>query len=181
MLADRDQSQLIIIDMQEKLAAAMPQDSMQAVIRNCSILAQAAKLLEVPTVYTEHYPQGLGQTLTALQALLEDAARVEKTAFSCHAVPAFRSQLTSDRPQLILAGMEAHICVLQTALQLQASGHQVLVAADAALSRHPANMVNALDRLRQAGVVISNTESIVFEWLGHAEDDAFKQISRLVR
>ncbi|MCB5188857.1 hydrolase [Methylobacillus caricis] len=181
LLAQADQSQLIIIDMQEKLAAAMPEDSMQAVIRNCSILIQAARLLEVPTVYTEQYPKGLGPTLASLQTLLENIPRIEKMAFSCHAVPAFRSQLTTDRPQLVLTGMETHICVLQTAMDLHKSGHQVLIVEDAVLSRTAANKANAMERLRQAGIVVSNTESIVFEWLGRAEGEAFKQISRLVR
>jgi nicotinamidase-related amidase len=81
----------------------------------------------------------------------------------------------------MLAGMEAHICVLQTALQLQESGKQVFVVEDAVISRDPANKTNALLRLRQAGVIVSNTESVVFEWLKVAEGDAFKQISRLIR
>ncbi|MCB5190763.1 isochorismatase family protein [Methylobacillus arboreus] len=180
-LAIREQSQLVIVDVQEKLAAAMAEDAIASLARNCGILLQAAGLLEIPVIYTEQYPKGLGSTLAEFSPWLEKAARVEKTAFSCHAVPAFRSQLTRDRPQLVLAGMEAHICVLQTALQLQQHGHQVIVAEDAVLSRHPANKANALQRLQQAGVVVSNTESIVFEWLEKAEGDAFKAISRLVK
>lgn len=177
----RNQSQLVVIDVQEKLAAAMPADAMQAVAKNCGILLQAAALLEIPVLHTEQYPQGLGHTLPELKPLLAAAAAIEKTVFSCCEEPRFCRQLTGDRPQVILAGMEAHICVLQTALQLQQMGRQVFVVEDAVLSRSAANKLNALKRLRHAGVVISNTESVVFEWLGRAEGEAFKQISRLVR
>ena len=176
----RNQSQLVIIDMQQKLAAAMPADAMQAIVKNCGILLQAAALLEIPVLHTEQYPKGLGHTLPELTPLLASAA-VEKTVFSCGEEPRFCRQLTSDRPQVILAGMEAHICMLQTALQLQAMGRQVFVVEDAVLSRKPENKANALARLRQAGIIVSNTESVVFEWLGRAEGEVFKQITRLVR
>ena len=89
-------------------------------------------------------------------------------------------QLTSDRPQIILAGMEAHICVLQTALSLVQT-KQVFIVEDAIISRNPANKANAIARLREAGCIITNTESVVFEWLGKAEGDTFKAISKLIR
>jgi len=177
----RDQSQFVLVDVQERLAGVMLPDAMAAVAKNCAILLQAAKLLEIPTIYTEQYPQGLGATLGDLSAHLSAQQRVEKIVFSCAKEPTFTRKLTSDRPQIVLAGMEAHICVLQTALDLQQSGHQVFVAEDAVISRNPSNKANALERLRKASIIISNTESIVFEWLGSAEGDAFKQISKLVR
>lgn len=180
-IVQRDSSQLVIIDMQVRLAAVMPTDAMQAVTKNCGILLQSAALLEIPIIYTEQYPKGLGATVSDLMSWLTANMRVEKTVFSCSEEPKFCRQLTSDRPQIILAGMEAHICVLQTALQLQDMGRQVFVAEDAVLSRNAAHKTNALHRLRQAGVIVSNTESIIFEWLGRAEGDAFKQISRLIR
>lgn len=167
--------------MQQRLAEAMPPDAMQSVSKYCGILLQAAALLEIPALYTEQYPKGLGHTLPELTPWLAANPRIEKTAFSCPAEPRFGQKLSNDRPQIILAGMEAHICILQTALDLYASGHQVFVVEDAVLSRNPANKANALDRLRQAGVIVSNTESVVFEWLGKGEGDAFKQISRLIR
>lgn len=181
MIANRGLSHLVVIDMQERLASVMAQESLQAVVRNCGILLQAALLLEVPVTYTEQYPKGLGPTIPELLPFLPAGSKVEKIAFACTDEPRFCRQLTSDRPQIILAGMEAHICILQTALQLQHGGRQVFVAEDAVLSRNPANKANALERLRHAGVIISNTESVVFEWLGKAEGDAFKQISKLVR
>ena len=181
-------SQLVIIDMQLRLAGIMPTDEMQAVIKNCAILLQAAKLLEVPTLITEQYPKGLGITLPELSILLADKNPIEKIAFSCTGEPKFNAKLTADKSQIILAGMEAHICVLQTALGLLPSqlanakpARQVLIAEDAVISRNANNKANAIARMRDAGCIISNTESIVFEWLGAAQGDAFKKISQLIR
>ncbi len=173
-------SQLIFIDLQTRLLSAMPQEAMQAVIRNCGILAQAAEMLEVPVIVSEQYPKGLGNTAPELLAFLPNIKPVEKLTFSCMAEPKFSRQLTRDHSQVVIAGMEAHICVLQTALDLQNS-KQVFVAEDAIISRNPANKANALARMREAGCIISNTESIVFEWLGKADSEAFKAISLLIR
>ena len=180
LIADKDQSQLVIVDVQTKLAGVMP-DAASSVIKHCAILLQASSLLEIPQLYTEQYPKGLGNTVPELSAYLTHNKAVEKTTFSCCAEPRFGSRLFSDRNHVVLAGMEAHICVLQTALDLQAQGKTVFVVEDAVVSRNPQNKANALNRLRQAGVVITNTESVVFEWLGKAEGDAFKKISQLVR
>lgn len=174
-------SQLIIVDMQTRLSTVMVQAAMQATIRNCEILATAANMLEVPVLISEQYPKGLGNTLAELLALLPNVKPVEKTTFSCLAEPKFNRQLTVDRPQIIITGMEAHICVLQTALDLQANAKQVFVAEDAIISRSAGNKTNALARMRDAGCIITNTESIVFEWLGKAEGDAFKAISKLIK
>lgn len=180
-LAQATLSRLVVVDMQDKIASVMQAEAMGKVLKHCNILLQAAQLLEIPALYTEQYPKGLGPTLPGLAEWLKQSPRVEKTTFSCCAEPTFCRQLTGDRPQIILAGMEAHICVLQTALQLKEQGHQVFVVDDAIISRDPANKANAIARLREAGITISNTESVVFEWLGKAEGDAFKQISRLIR
>ena len=173
-------SQLILIDLQTRLLSAMPQEAMQTVIRNCGILAQAAAMLEVPVIVSEQYPKGLGNTAPELLAFLPNIKPVEKLTFSCMAEPKFSRQLTRDHSQVVIAGMEAQICVLQTALDLQNS-KQVFVAEDAIISRNPANKANALARMREAGCIISNTESIVFEWLGKADSEAFKAISLLIR
>ena len=174
-------SQLILIDMQTRLTGVMPLDAAQAVIKNSGILAQAALMLEVPVIATEQYPKGLGRTVPELLTLLPNIKPVEKMTFSCMAEPKFTRHLTRDHSQIVLAGMEAHICVLQTAMSLIAAGKQVFVAEDAIISRNPVNKANALARMRDVGCIISNTESIVFEWLGHAEGDAFKAISKLIR
>ena len=182
-LAQRSLSQLVVVDMQERLAAVMAPEEMQAVTRNCSLLIQAAKLLEISTLYTEQYPKGLGPTLPQLAELLSGTPCIEKTAFACSDEPAFCRHLTKDKPHIILAGMEAHICILQTALRLkqQDRNRVIFIAEDTVISRNSSARINAMERLRHAGVIVSNSESIVFEWLGKAEGDVFKQISRLLR
>lgn len=187
-IAQAGLSQLVIVDMQTRLASVMQPEMTQSTIKNCGILATAAAMLEVPIVVSEQYPKGLGNTVPELQAQLGKQA-IEKTTFSCMAEPKFARQLTTDRPQIILAGMEAHICVLQTALDLIAittSGDnkpakQVFVVEDAILSRHPIHKANAIVRLRDAGCIITTTESLVFEWLGKASHPAFKTIAALIR
>ncbi len=179
--ADVSLSQFAMIDVQSRLAAVMPDGAMQAVIRNCSILVQTCRLLNVPVIVTEQYPKGLGHTVSELSALIPDITPVEKTAFSCMAEPKFYRQLTQDHLQIVLAGMEAHICIVQTALDLIQAGKQVFIVEDAVISRNTANKANALARMRDAGCVVTNTESVVFEWLGVAEGDVFKAVSRLIR
>ena len=179
-VADRNQSQLVVVDMQTRLSSVMT-DHVDDVVKNCATLLQSAALLEIPTILTEQYPKGLGSTVPDLSQYMVGKKAVEKTAFSCCGEPAFNRQLLGDHSQVILAGMEAHICVLQTALDLLAQGKTVFVLEDAVISRNPENKRNALNRMREAGVIISNTESLVFEWLGVAEGDAFKKISQLVR
>lgn len=180
-ICQREESQLVIVDAQERLCTAMEQSALETFLNNCAILLQAARLLDIPTLYTEQYPKGLGATHPDLAQWLPPAPRVEKTCFSCCEASEFCAQLDDTRPQVILAGMESHICILQTALQLQEMGRCVYVPEDAVLSRNPANKANALQRLRQAGIIVTNTESVVFEWLRVAEGDAFKQIAKLVR
>ncbi len=181
LMAHAGLSQLIIVDVQTRLTKVMPEDAIKAVIKNCGILAQAAGMLEVPVVITEQYPAGLGNTVPELLAFLPNVKPVDKITFSCMAEPKLSRYLTRDHSQIILAGMEAHVCVLQTAMDLIAAGKQVFVVEDAIISRNPANKANALARMRDAGCIVSNTESIVFEWLGRAQGDAFKAISKLIR
>lgn len=150
-------SQLVIIDMQVKLAPAMDVAAMQATINNCAILLQAANLVQVLTIVTEQYPQGLGETLSEIKQYLSNTKPIAKTAFSAYAEPAFKQHLHSDKTQIVLTGMEAHICVLQTALGLLNAHKQVFVVEDAIISRNPSNKTNAIARLQQAGCVITNT------------------------
>lgn len=180
-IVSTDASQLLIVDMQTKLSLAMPTDAMQAVVKNVQILAQAAQRLSVPVVLTEQYPQGLGHTLPEILQHTSPAPVVEKIAFSACASPKFNTKLSRDKSQVMLAGMEAHICVLQTAFDLLAQHKQVFVLEDAIISRAPANRANAIARMREAGCIITNTESVLFEWIGNAQHDAFKEIAKLVR
>ncbi len=174
-------SQLVIIDMQIKLSAAMPTAAMQLVTKHCSILAQAASILNIPIVITEQYPQGLGETLPAIKQHCPNVKAIAKTAFSACDEPKFKQQLQRDSSQIILVGMESHICVLQTALGLLQVGKKVFVVQDAVLSRNANNKDNAINRLQQAGCVITNTESVLFEWLGNANQPDFKTLSELIK
>jgi nicotinamidase-related amidase len=176
-------SVLIVIDAQERLAAAMDSAVLKAVAKNIGILVQSAVCLGIPILATEQYTRGLGPTIAELAAKLPpDTPHIEKTCFSCTGAEVFaRAFESSGRSQAILTGMEAHVCVLQSALNLKAAGSDVFVVADACCSRNAANHANAMDRLRAAGVVVANTESIVFEWLRDARHPQFKALSALLR
>lgn len=176
-----DQSQLAIIDMQTKLCNVMLEADMAAATRNCGNLVQAAKMLEVPVILTEQYPERLGNTTPEIAQYIGNVKPIVKTAFSACAEPKFKAKLQRDKPQMILAGLEAHICVLQTALALMANGKQVFVVEDAIISRNPDNKRNAVARLVQAGCIVTNTESVLFEWLGSANHSAFKDVSKLIK
>lgn len=181
LLLQAAQSQLVIIDMQAKLALAMDSVAMQAVTKNCAILLQAASLMQVHTIVTEQYPQGLGETLPELKQYLINTKPIAKATFSAFAEPTFKQHLHSDKMQMVLTGMEAHICMIQTALGLLQANKQVFVVEDAVISRRSINKANAIARLRDAGCIITNTESVVFEWLGDSSHEAFKAISKLIR
>lgn len=183
MLARAADSALVVIDIQERLAAAMVPASLEAVVRNTRILIRAAARLGVPVLATEQYPKGLGRTVAELFEVFPAGTQgLEKTCFTCAGAESFSTELgASGRSQLILAGMEAHVCVLQSALELQAAGREVFVVEDACCSRKQENHANAINRLRAAGIVVTNTESVLFEWLRDARHEHFKAISALLR
>ena len=173
---------LVVIDVQERLFSAMDADRRDDMVRNLKILGAAARRLAVPVVLTEQYPKGLGRTLPELRALLDDVAPFEKTAFSCCGAPGFTEQLrAAGAEHVILAGMEAHVCVLLTALDLLREGFHVSVVADAVCSRTTANLELGLAQARQAGVVVTATETAVFQLLGRADTDAFREVVKLLR
>ncbi len=182
MLCQQNNSQLIVIDMQSKLLDAMRVDEKEQVIRNSNTLITAASLLHIPVFITEQYPKGLGGTDAALSKSIENRPVFEKTCFSCMGAEDFNHQLAqSTRDQFILCGIEAHVCVLQTAIDLINLGKDVFIVQDAVCSRSGLNKDNALARIRQCNGVISNMESVLFEWLKDAKHAHFKEISRLIR
>lgn len=182
-LCDADKSHLLIVDIQEKLSAAMDAKVLDKVVKNTGILAEAAAALNVPVVRTEQYPRGLGPTLPALAVKLPaDNVAVDKTCFSsCRAAGVEQALDNDNRNQVIIAGMEAHVCVLQTAFDLLNKGFTPFVVADAVVSRTSDNYKNALYRMQQAGVIVTNTESVLFEWLGDARHEQFKALTKLIR
>jgi len=180
MINDQLLSQVVVIDIQDKLVDVMPKSEIKKVIDASSVLIQAAKILEVPCLYTEQYPKGVGLTVKKIKSLLPEPA-IEKKTFSCLDESKFKSALVKSRPQIILCGLETHICILQTALASKAAGKEVFVVEDATLSRSSLHHQNAIARLRSEGIVITNIESVIFEWLRVAEGDHFKAISNLIK
>ena len=183
LLCDNRKSVLVIIDVQERLSTAMPEKVLKKILEKISLLSRAAALLNIPVIVSEQYPKGLGSTLSNITSSLPDNVLIkEKTCFSCASNPDFITTLESlNKKQVILVGMEAHICVTQTALELQSSNYQVFISEDAVCSRTKHNYKNALQRMRQAHCVISNSESICFEWLRDAKHSQFKKISSLIK
>jgi len=176
-------SQLVVIDIQERLGAAMPEKVLARVIRNVTLLMTAAHRLGIPVTVSEQYPKGLGPTDARIAAAIPPAARrIEKTCFSCADAEGFAPVIDdAGRRQVILAGMESHVCVLQTAMDLLAAGFHPFVVEDAVCSRKLENYENALQRLQAAGAVIATAESVVFEWLRDARHEHFKALSAMVR
>jgi len=171
MLLERAKSLLLLVDMQERLVPAMA--GAAEVTANCGILLRAAGALGVPVLATEQYPKGLGPTVPELADLAP--RRLEKLEFSAYANPRIRDELRRvERRQVVLCGIEAHVCVLQTGLELLEAGFQVWVAADAVASRRPESREVALHRLGRAGATLITAEMALFEWLRSAEAPEFR-------
>ncbi len=180
MLIKPEESCLIVIDMQERLVPAM--QSPAQTIKNAGVLIQAAKRLKVPTLLTEQYAKGLGPTVSELKVLAGDVPVLEKLHFSCMKDDDFAAAFRGlNRKQVVIAGMEAHICVLQTAVNLMDEGYQIFVVTDATSSRTAASEKACLDRLGAAGAGIVTTEMVVFEWLCRAGTAEFKELLPLVK
>jgi nicotinamidase-related amidase len=173
---------LAIVDVQERLFNAMDAERRDDMVSNVKILASAARRLDVPVLVTEQYPRGLGRTLPEVKALLADVTPIEKTAFSCADAEGFMDRVRGlGADHVILAGIEAHVCVLLTALDLLGRGLRVSVVADAVCSRRAANLEIGLAQARQAGATITATETVVFQLLRRADSDAFRELSKLLR
>jgi nicotinamidase-related amidase len=169
---------LLVIDVQEKLVPLIPDAA--ALVRNVAFLIDGARLLDMPVQATEQYPRGLGPTVSELAKRLPE--RPDKVAFSSCAVPEVVEHFRrAARPKVVLAGIETHVCVLHTALDLLALDFRVYVAADAVGSRYRVDHDTALRRLEQAGAVLTTSEGCVFEWLGGANHARFKAVSQLVQ
>jgi nicotinamidase-related amidase len=177
MLVHKDRSVLLVIDLQQKLAPAIHQ--VNAVLSSACWVLQIADQLRIPVLATEQYPQGLGSTVPEVAALIPKDSMLEKIHFSAWREPAIQQQLQKfKKQQMVIVGTEAHVCVLQTALDLIAAGFSVFVVEEAVGSRTQANKTLALSRLQQAGAQIISQEMLAFEWLERAGTDQFRQISR---
>jgi nicotinamidase-related amidase len=184
-LLNRTAAGLLVVDVQEKLAAAMPRRG--EVVEACVRLVRGFRRLELPIFLTEQYPKGLGATVAELQEALAGVQPIQKMTFSCCGLPddsdqpLARALAKSGCRQVVVCGMEAHVCVLQTAFGLLQRQYAPHVVADAVCSRRDDHRDNALARLLAAGVTVTNHESVLFELLEVAGTPEFKDVSRLVR
>lgn len=174
-LLKREAGVLAVIDVQEKLLPHVHQGG--RLLARLELLLTAANRLAVPVIVTEQYPKGLGGTVEAVRRHLDPYDPVVKMDFSCAPVPEFAKRLEGlGRTQLVVAGIEAHVCVAQSAIELAAGPRRVFVVADAVSSRRPQDAAVAVDRMRAAGVEVTTTEAVVFEWLRRAGTDEFRAI-----
>jgi nicotinamidase-related amidase len=184
MLLAREKSQLLIVDVQDKLLDAI--SGKDRVVDRCIRLVRAARALDVPITVSEQYPQGLGPTVDPIRDALANAAFVaDKVEFSCLRSDVLRERLDGlrreGRAQVVLAGIETHVCVLQTAIDLEAQGFEAFVVADAVGSRSKDSRKLALARLAKAGVDVVDSEMVLFEWLERAGTPAFKDLQALIK
>jgi len=182
---DRGDTGLVLVDAQVKLAAAMPQAVLERVLRNWLVLIEMSARMRMPVAVSEQYPRGLGRVLPVLKEavskVMPPAVWFEKVEFSAADAPLFQKLLDGGRKNWIVCGMEAHICVFQTARALVARGYRVFVPVDGVVSRQKHNFRVGVSLMQQAGVVVTSTETLLFDLLGSAEGDEFRALSKLIR
>jgi len=179
-MLDKEDAVLLIVDIQERLAVVMKEKD--RVVRNTQHLIELAKMITVPIVVTEQYPKGLGKTVPELQAALPYYRPVEKISFDCCGQPTFLEELKDHhKGTVILAGMETHICVLQTCIGLLKGGLKVHVVQDAICSRTDENWKAGIEFMRNAGAVVTCTETVLFQLLKVAGTEEFKKISQRIK
>ena len=170
----------LIIDIQEKLLPVMHEK--EALLKNCGILISGLRELEIPLLVTQQYSKGLGDTVSEIQSLIPELRHIEKNDFSCFGEPDFALKLELlGKKNIIICGIESHVCVLQTAVDLKEAGYNPVVVMDCISSRTPENIELAKERFRIEGIMMSSYESILFELTRSASSSAFKAISKLVK
>jgi hypothetical protein len=175
-----DNTILVIIDIQTRLAALMQER--EEMIRNQRRMIRGAQILEIPILWNEQYPEGLGPTIPELKDLLTEMQPLAKRTFSCCGNEGFIEQLKSfKRKQVLLIGIESHVCVYQSAADLIEAGFEVQAVTDAISSRTEANRQIGFERMRDLGVTLTSTETALFELLRVAQGPQFKEISKLVK
>jgi nicotinamidase-related amidase len=176
----KDKTALLIVDIQERLVPAMPEGP--RVIANCLHLIELAKMYNMPVLVTEQYPKGLGHTVAEIKDALPDYDPAEKTSFSCCGDDNFFTRLReTGRRNILITGMEAHVCVLQTCLDLLAADYNVHLIKDAVCSRSADNLEIGTELMRDAGAVITCTETVLFQLLKKAGTEEFKVISKRIK
>jgi nicotinamidase-related amidase len=175
---------LLVVDVQERLAAAMPPATLERLVTNAGILLDAAARLNVRVIASEQYPKGLGPTIPSLAERLapRSIVPIAKTEFDACGDPAIARALAAMTPRaVVVLGMEAHVCVFQTARELVRRGYNTYVVADAVASRREENRAVGIGLCERAGAITTVTESVVFDWVRRAGTEDFKAISKLVR
>ena len=183
-VVNREDAVLVVVDVQERLVPAIDRELYERSIRNFKIVIEAAGTLGIPIVLTEQYPKGLGRTVPDVVRALEGKPfeRIEKVAFSCGRDEGFLAAIAKTaRRQVVIVGMETHVCVYQTSLDLINAGYEVFVLDDAVSSRFLHNYQSGIAALRDAGAVVVSTETAVFQWMKVAGTPEFKKISSLLR
>lgn len=176
MLIDAERSMLLVVDVQERMMPAIHDQA--EVIANVAWLVRVAQRLAIPVAATEQYAKGLGPTVAAIRTLVPETAIGGKTHFSAVAAQCLGALPGHDRPQVVVVGVETHVCLLQTALDLLEEGREVFVVADAVGSRRPFDRDTALSRMRQEGARIVTREMVGFEWVGQAATPLFRELSK---
>lgn len=180
MLLQADQSCLLVVDIQERLAPAITGG--ETLIARVATLIKGAEALNVPILVSEQYPKGLGHTVEPLASLLRGQQVIEKTHFSCLREPGFADHVRRlHRQQVVVVGMEAHVCVLQSVKDLLLHQYDVFVVADGIGSRVEENRRLALERMQRAGASIVTLEMVLFEWLERADRPEFRPVTSLIR
>jgi nicotinamidase-related amidase len=174
---------LVVVDVQERLLTAIPEEPRTRLLHHLSILIQSAHTLALPVLLTEQYPQGLGPTADAVaSAVGPGVAPIEKTCFSCARSPEFRAALeATGRRSVLVAGIETHVCVLQTALDLVREGYHVSVPADAVASRRALDWEIGLKLIGHNGAQVGTVETFLFQMMERAGTDEFRAISRRLK
>lgn len=177
MLLKSAESCLLVVDVQEKLIPAIHQHEL--LIKHCQWLMRVAQKMSVPVLISEQYPKGLGSTVPSLKAIFPHPSMIEKLHFSCtedeHCA---RTIAETNRQQIVVIGIEAHVCVMQTAFGLLELDYDVFVIADCVSSRDPQDKTLALQRMQSAGIQILSREMVLFEWLHQSGTDLFRAMSK---
>ncbi|WP_133129714.1 hydrolase [Legionella yabuuchiae] len=177
MLIEKDKSCLLLVDVQEKLTPHVLQP--ERLVHACEWLMKLGSKLEIPLLVSEQYPKGLGRTVSALEHLVATLKRVEKVHFSCGSDQSFLDALSKiDRKQVIIMGIETHVCVMQTAIELKKKKSDVFVVVDAVSCRHEIDHKYGLKRMKEAGIQLVTREMVFFEWLRQAGTAEFKALSQ---
>jgi nicotinamidase-related amidase len=178
---ERDKAVLVVVDVQERLVPAMDEKVYKRILRSINLLVQGSKELQLPIVTTEQYPRGLGHTVPELAAACTSGV-VEKVTFGCCGEPSFLQRMKElGRPQVLVTGMEAHVCVYQTVLGLLGAGYHVHLVRDAICSRNKIDFLAGVENARAAGAVVTTAETALFQMLNTAAAPAFKAVSALVK